>query len=96
MNTALLPIAITATVLDGIAYLVLIANGHVIETNPVIAQLAAPVALWAKASAIVLLVALSVLSSQIASRALRAAVSVALVVAIVVGAAGTVSTLAAA
>lgn len=96
LTTALLPLAVFATALDGLAYSVLISSGVVRETNPLIAALSAPVALWAKAAAIVLLVSLAVLSCLVASRALRFTVGVVLVVAIVAGWWGFVSTIGAA
>ena len=88
MTRLLLLLAIIATVLDGIAYLLLIANGRVLEMNPVFATASVWLALAAKTALVVLLIALV---SVIGSTARWP-----LVVAVVAGMVGFVSTVMAA
>lgn len=90
--TRLLAAATVATALDALAFLLLVVPGDVAEANPIVARLAIPVALWARAAVVVLLVALTVLAGLRPDRRLRVTVGAALVVAIAVGLVGAAST----
>jgi hypothetical protein len=90
--TRLLAAATIATALDALMFVLLVAPGYVPEANPIVASLTVPVALWARAAVIVLLVSLTVLAGLRPERHLRLTVAAALVVAIAVGLLGAATT----
>lgn len=95
MTISLLLAAVTATLADVAAFLLLIVPGHALERNPLIAPMAPTTALAARAAVVVAMVAFTIVSEELQARLVTAVVRIGLAAAIVVGVIGTASTLAA-
>lgn len=90
--TALLGLAVAATLADVLLFVARVVPGDAIEVNPVVAGLDPAHAIGARVALLVLLVALTLAASHAGSRVLRGVVAVVLVTAASAGAIGAVAT----